>query len=543
MKSTRVEVNLKNILVVDDSKLVLELLKRKVLASGRYSFFGAASYTECQKMLEGGNFFAAIVDLELPDCNSGDAVELTLNAKIPTVVLTGTMDIALRDKILHLPIVDYIQKDSLESMSQAVTLISKLDYFRTKTVLVVDDSTTSSSHIAEQFERLLFNTVISSDPREVCDILQKNKNIAVVMLDFEMPHMNGVELAKKIRSEFKGRDLLLFGISSNTSEEVKYRFLKSGITSFFTKPLIREEFVTKVVNHMRLFEQKENLESYINKVDKYVIISVTDKNGVIKYVSEAFCKISGYKKEELIGKKHNIVRHPDMKQSVYEELWTTISSGKSWRGEIKNRKKDGGHYWVNAYIEPIFNWDGEIIGYQAIRQDITDKKTIELMSITDELSGLFNRRHFNTELPFALKKLEEKGGSFGFFVMDVDNFKKYNDTYGHKMGDDVIKAVGRVLGELVSADGNIPFRLGGEEFGAIVAAGSKEELYNIANAVRESIEALHIEHSKNTASPYVTASFGAFFVDRTMDADAVYIAADEALYRAKEGGRNRIEMN
>ena len=164
------------------------------------------------------------------------------------------------------------------------------------------------------------------------------------------------------------------------------------------------------------------------------------------------------------------------------------------------------------------------------------------MSITDELSGLFNRRHFNAELPKAIERAGKDGGSFGFFVMDVDNFKKYNDTYGHKMGDDVIKAVGRVLRELVCADGDTPFRLGGEEFGAIVAAGSKEELYNITNAVRESLKALCIEHSKNTASPYITASFGTFFVDKIADADTVYIAADEALYRAKEGGRNRVEM-
>jgi len=123
-------------------------------------------------------------------------------------------------------------------------------------------------------------------------------------------------------------------------------------------------------------EVENKLGKSLDIVDKYIIRSRTDPNGIITYVSDAFCKISGYTKEELIGHSHNIIRHPDMPSSVFENMWKTIQSGKVWHGEVQNLKKDGGFYWVDATIEPILD-KGKIIAYDAIRQDITDKKAVQ----------------------------------------------------------------------------------------------------------------------------------------------------------------------
>ncbi|QOG12972.1 PAS domain-containing sensor histidine kinase [Arcobacter sp. FWKO B] len=119
------------------------------------------------------------------------------------------------------------------------------------------------------------------------------------------------------------------------------------------------------------------LDKSLGIVDKYIIMSSTDVKGMIVYASEAFCTISGYTKKELLGSPHNIVRHPDMPQSLFENMWKTIQNGNIWHGEIKNRKKDGGYYWVDATIEPRFDSNGKIIGYDAIRQDITSKKLVQ----------------------------------------------------------------------------------------------------------------------------------------------------------------------
>jgi PAS domain S-box-containing protein len=123
-----------------------------------------------------------------------------------------------------------------------------------------------------------------------------------------------------------------------------------------------------------LIKSEKRLKSVI---DKYIISSSTDLKGVITDVSDAFCKISGYKRDELIGKPHNIIRHPDMPKSAFRDMWDTISKGKTWNGEVKNLKKDGGYYWVYANIEPLFDRYGKIEGYVAIRLDITDSVHLE----------------------------------------------------------------------------------------------------------------------------------------------------------------------
>ena len=119
------------------------------------------------------------------------------------------------------------------------------------------------------------------------------------------------------------------------------------------------------------------LNKSIEVVDKYVIMSRTNARGIITSVSSAFCKISGYTRHELIGSSHNIIRHPDMPNELFQNLWETISSGFVWEGEIKNRKKNGEFYWVQTTIHPNFDNMGKIVSFDAIRQDISSQKRLE----------------------------------------------------------------------------------------------------------------------------------------------------------------------
>jgi PAS domain S-box-containing protein len=122
--------------------------------------------------------------------------------------------------------------------------------------------------------------------------------------------------------------------------------------------------------------KSEELASLLKVYDKSVIFSQTDLDGVITHVSEAFCQISGYSREELIGANHNIIRHPDMPAEAFRYLWQEIKKERWVRREVKNRKKDGSHYWVIADIGPHYDREGKHIGYNAIRQDITAIKEI-----------------------------------------------------------------------------------------------------------------------------------------------------------------------
>lgn len=117
---------------------------------------------------------------------------------------------------------------------------------------------------------------------------------------------------------------------------------------------------------------------------KYYITTSTNEDGIITYASEAFCKISGYTKKELIGQSHSIIRHPDTPVEVFENLWKTISSGHTWNGILKNKRKNGEEYWVDSVIEPIFDENGFILGYRSLRFDITNEYKLILVNNKNE---------------------------------------------------------------------------------------------------------------------------------------------------------------
>jgi aerotaxis receptor len=112
-------------------------------------------------------------------------------------------------------------------------------------------------------------------------------------------------------------------------------------------------------------------EEYV--VSGSVIISQTDLNGVITYANRMFCEVSGYKIDELIGKAHNIVRHPDMPAIIFTKMWETIQGGQAWNGLIKNLRKDGMYYWVETEILPVKDENNEITGYIAARKAASQK--------------------------------------------------------------------------------------------------------------------------------------------------------------------------
>jgi len=116
-----------------------------------------------------------------------------------------------------------------------------------------------------------------------------------------------------------------------------------------------------------------------------LIVSSTDIKGIITYANRKFCEIAGYTKQELTGKNHNIVRHPDMPKAAFKELWDTIQNGKEWTGIVKNLRKDGKYYWVYSHIAPVFDTNGTITGYSAARRPASSSEVEECIPLYKEL--------------------------------------------------------------------------------------------------------------------------------------------------------------
>jgi len=306
----------------------------------------------------------------------------------------------------------------------------------------------------------------------------------------------------------------------------------------------KEHFLINVRDITESRKLEKTLQNYVALIDENIITSSTDLYGNIIETSEAFCRISGYTREELLHKNHRIVRHPDMPDCIYHELWETITQDRVWRGELKNRTKEGSYYWVDATIYPVHDAEGIKMGYTAIRQDITDKKMLEEIAITDALTGIYNRRHFNTMFPRFLSSAKRNNDIICFAIMDVDHFKAYNDTYGHQSGDDVLMEVAQAIQNRMFRADDYCFRLGGEEFGIFFKCDTSEKSFLFVDSIRESIEKLGIAHINNSASPFLTISIGLMCIESRLidDETHLYAAADKCLYRAKESGRNRVVL-
>ena len=168
---------------------------------------------------------------------------------------------------------------------------------------------------------------------------------------------------------------------------------------------------------------------------------------------------------------------------------------------------------------------------------------IQKLTITDHMTSLYNRRHFDKEFEKYVKTNQRTNQILIFIILDIDFFKEYNDTYGHDAGDVAIKAVAKVLKDSLQRANDMAFRLGGEEFGILCSESDKNRAISFAQSIKDKIENEKIEHKKNTASKYLTVSMGVFVMESENAVNTtknIYRFADQALYEAKENGRNNI---
>jgi len=283
-------------------------------------------------------------------------------------------------------------------------------------------------------------------------------------------------------------------------------------------------------------------EKYLDLIDKYVLLSSTNSNGEITYVSDAFSKATGYSKKELLGDTHRILRDPSVPNELFEEMWTTIKSGEIWNKEFSNIRKDGSIYWANTTIIPRYDLYENIIGYDALRIDTTHKKKIELLSITDSLTSLYNRRYFDKLFPAHLKLANRTEEKLALIMLDIDHFKQYNDTYGHQEGDITLEKVAKTINSFAKRKNDYAFRVGGEEFAMLFFIKHENDALKMANKLNQTIEELQIPHAKSNVSSYITVSIGLYICSKK-PVDTIYKETDDLLYKAKQKGRNQVVSN
>ncbi len=340
--------------------------------------------------------------------------------------------------------------------------------------------------------------------------------------------------------------LLLFpkiqAILGMKAERRKAMFMVIGIILLLSVPLsIAISRIPTKLNE-KISRQNKKLQEYVNIIDQNVVTATTDITGTMVDVSTAFSRVTGYSKDEVIGQDPGMLRHPEVDAVRKNVIVQKIQAEQVWKGEFYNITKTGDAYWLEAIIFPKIDKAKEIAGYTAIYQDITDKKRIEQLSITDALTGLYNRRFFDETIKKEMARAMRDDKQLAFAMLDIDYFKQYNDHYGHQKGDEVLSAIGQLLQQTLSRSSDFCFRLGGEEFGLLFSGLSSEEALAFTENVRVRIAGLAIEHQWGCEEKVITASFGLLSITPApgTTVDTVYQRADQALYRAKSDGRNRV---
>lgn len=272
-------------------------------------------------------------------------------------------------------------------------------------------------------------------------------------------------------------------------------------------------------------------------------IVITDLEGNIEYVNSAFTTITGYTKEEVLGKNPSILKSDQTPQSTYDDMWQHLIGGEIWHGELINRKKDQSTYIESATISPVKQSDGKITNYVAIKEDITEKKKseayIENLAHFDQLTGLPNRVMLNDRVTYLLGMAQRIHEPLAVMFLDLDHFKNINDTLGHTIGDQVLIEIANRIKAAIRDEDTVS-RLGGDEFIMLFPNTDSNAAMRIATKLITEISKISIiEHNELTITPSIGI---AIYPNDGENFETLLKNADTAMYKVKSDSRNNFHF-
>ena len=279
-----------------------------------------------------------------------------------------------------------------------------LEYSKNMNLLYVEDNAENRQSTSNVLSIIFDNVIIAVDGQDGLNKFKEN-NIDLIITDINMPNLNGIEMIKEIKKIDRNCDFIF--LSANDDRKILLECIPLQANGFLVKPIDFEELISlieEIIEKIQLLHESKNNEyyneQYLALIDKNNIISKTNTNGEITYVNDNFCKISGYKREELLHKTHRVIRHFENPDELYEDIWNTIKvKEKVWEGVLKNKSKSGSTYYIKTIITPIRNIKGEIVEYITIRSNLN--------SSVDDKKYLFEQIEENNFSILVLLQIDE----------------------------------------------------------------------------------------------------------------------------------------
>ncbi len=253
------------ILIVEDNKTLAKLISKKIASTLEIEVDVAYSMGEAKLFLKRYKYFLTLLDINLPDAPNGEIVDYVLGKGQKVIILSGNIDKDFRKKMLKKNIIDYVNKGGINDINYIIHTIQRLRKNQNHTVLVVDDSMVFRKTMQGMLENMFFKVISVAHGEEAMGMINSKKDISLVITDYNMPVMDGLELTFEIRKEFSKTDLCIIAISSNGDEEVNALFLKQGANDYITKPFSKEEFSCRINNSIEALENIQIVTNHANR--------------------------------------------------------------------------------------------------------------------------------------------------------------------------------------------------------------------------------------------------------------------------------------
>lgn len=393
----------------------------------------------------------------------------------------------------------------------------------------------------------------------------------LILLDIRMPDMNGFEVCRRIKEDERLKDIPVIFISAASDMEDKVRAFQEGGVDYITKPFQKEEIIARVKTHIALShtlkQMKKIVESLRMSEESLKMAQTLAHLGHWEWdiksgrfiCSEEMRRILGIEPQGSIANYDAFLQtvHPDDRERVANHL-SAVQAGNGFDIEYRIILQDGKVRVVHGKGEVFSSGDSrqkKIIGtiqdihepdqakMLGVIQDITENKELqnklEEQANTDALTGCDSRRHFLDLADQEFLRIRRYGGEMSMLMLDLDYFKNVNDTYGHQVGDTVLKKLVKVCQGLMR-EVDVMGRLGGEEFAIMLPETGSERALEVAERLCQAVAAVEIP-MENTSPLHFTTSIGvASLAEDDSCIETLLNRADSALYKAKDAGRNRV---
>ncbi len=428
-------------------------------------------------------------------------------------------------------------------------------------ILIVDDVPANLLALQSVLDGNNYQLIEAASGEEALEILFQEQNFALILMDVQMPGMNGFEAVELIKTRPQCATIpVIFLTAINKEDKHISQGYESGAVDFVTKPYDPVFLQAKVSAFVDIYLTHQQLKLEVNKRKAITHqlrlaskvfehagegIMITNQHSIIEAVNPCFTDITGFAPEEVIGHKPSVLSSGRQSPEFYQGMWNSLEKQGEWEGEIINRRKNGEIYPQWLRIVAIKNEAAKITHFIGSFSDITAhtsaRQRLYHLAHYDSVTELPNRVLFKESLTHELNNARRRKSTLAVFFMDLDHFKDVNDSLGHAAGDELLKEVAKRL-LFCKRDNDLVARQGGDEFtGVMVDLVHPEDAAIVAERMLK-LMATPIQLGDDTV--HISGSIGlSIYPNDGDDVESLTSKADTAMYHAKESGRNNFQFH